>query len=63
MRSLNSWSTHGLPAPQPGQPRFRTPRMAQIGRRCGFSDAPHFARQFARLRGTTPRAFRAQALR
>lgn len=46
-----------------GQPRFRRLSVAEIGRRCGFSDASHFARQFARLRGLTPRAFRAQALR
>ncbi|HVR54498.1 MAG TPA: helix-turn-helix domain-containing protein [Pseudorhodoferax sp.] len=46
-----------------GQPRFRRLSVAEIGRRCGFSDASHFARQFVRLRGLAPRAFRAQALR
>ncbi|CAN7553937.1 helix-turn-helix domain-containing protein [Pseudorhodoferax sp. LjRoot39] len=45
------------------QPRFRGLGVAEIGRRCGFADASHFARQFARLRKTTPQAFRAQALR
>jgi AraC-like DNA-binding protein len=45
------------------QPRFGSLSVAEIGRRCGFADASHFARQFARLRQTTPRAFRAQALR
>lgn len=45
------------------QPRFRGLSVAEIGRRCGFADASHFARQFARRRNMTPRAFRGQALR
>lgn len=45
------------------QQRRRSLSVAEIGRRCGFSDAAHFARQFSRLRHMTPSAFRAQALR
>ncbi|HWH84957.1 MAG TPA: helix-turn-helix domain-containing protein [Burkholderiaceae bacterium] len=39
-------------------PRFRLVTVAEIGRRCGFSDPSHFARQFRRLRNTGPRQFR-----
>lgn len=45
------------------QPRLRQLSVAEIGRRCGFADASHFARQFLRQRGATPADFRAQALR
>lgn len=45
------------------QPRLRHLGVAEIGRRCGFADASHFARQFLRQRGIAPAAFRAQALR
>lgn len=45
------------------QPRFRGLSIAEVGRRCGFADASHFARQFARRRQVTPLAFRGQALR
>lgn len=41
------------------EPRFRRLEVAEIGRRCGFSDASHFTRQFARQRAMTPQAFRA----
>lgn len=39
-------------------PRFHRLEVSEIGRRCGFSDASHFTRQFARQRGMTPQAFR-----
>lgn len=45
------------------EPRFRRLDVAEIGRRCGFSDASHFTRQFARQRGITPQVFRALSLR
>ncbi|MDM0065014.1 helix-turn-helix domain-containing protein [Variovorax sp. J31P207] len=45
------------------QARWRHLAVAEIGRRCGFADASHFARQFLQRRQTTPAAFRAQALR
>ncbi|MFT4265973.1 MAG: helix-turn-helix domain-containing protein [Xenophilus sp.] len=45
------------------QPRFRQLSVAEVGRRCGFADPSHFARQFARRRGVAPLAFRARALR
>lgn len=45
------------------QARWRHLTVAEIGRRCGFSDASHFARQFSQQRCMTPTAFRAQALR
>lgn len=38
--------------------RFRELTIAEIGRRCGFLDPSHFARQFRRLRKTGPREFR-----
>jgi AraC family transcriptional regulator, positive regulator of tynA and feaB len=38
--------------------RFRDLTIAEIGRRCGFLDASHFARQFRRLRKMGPREFR-----
>lgn len=38
--------------------RFRHLTIAEIGRRCGFLDASHFARQFRRLRRMGPREFR-----
>jgi AraC-like DNA-binding protein len=38
--------------------RFRDLTIAEIGRRCGFLDPSHFARQFRRLRKTGPREFR-----
>ena len=38
--------------------RFRELTIAEIGRRCGFLDPSHFARQFRRLRRTGPREFR-----
>lgn len=39
--------------------RFRQLTIAEIGRRCGFLDPSHFARQFRRLTNTGPRKFRA----
>lgn len=45
------------------QPRLRRLAVAEIGRRCGFADASHFARQFLRQRQMTPAAFRAHVLR
>ncbi|MBV7455123.1 helix-turn-helix domain-containing protein [Acidovorax sp. sif1233] len=45
------------------QPRFRRLGVGEIGRRCGFTNASHFARQFHRQRQMTPQAFRAHALR
>lgn len=44
------------------QARWRHLAVAEIGRRCGFADASHFARQFQRQRGMAPAAFRARAL-
>lgn len=41
--------------------RFRHLTIAEIGRRCGFLDGSHFARQFRRLRHVGPRDFRASA--
>ena len=38
--------------------RFRGLTVAEIGRRCGFADGSHFARQFRRLRHTRPQQFR-----
>lgn len=38
--------------------RFRHLAVAEIGRRCGFLDPSHFARQFRRLRKLGPREFR-----
>lgn len=38
--------------------RFRDLTIAEIGRRCGFLDPSHFARQFRRLRKLGPREFR-----
>lgn len=42
------------------QARLRRLAVAEIGRRCGFADASHFARQFFRQRQMTPAAFRAR---
>jgi AraC family transcriptional activator of tynA and feaB len=39
--------------------RFRRLTVAEVGRRCGFVDASHFARQFRHLHGVGPRRFRA----
>jgi len=39
--------------------RFRCLTIAEIGRRCGFLDPSHFARQFRHYRNTSPRCFRA----
>lgn len=36
------------------QPRLRRLPMSEIGRRCGYTDASHFARDFQRCVGTTP---------
>ncbi len=41
--------------------RFRELSIAEIGRRCGFLDPSHFARQFQRSRGVAPHRFRAAA--
>lgn len=38
--------------------RFHPLTIAEIGRRCGFLDASHFARQFRRVRNMGPREFR-----
>ncbi len=38
--------------------RFGGLTIAEIGRRCGFLDPSHFARQFRRLRKSGPREFR-----
>jgi AraC family transcriptional regulator, positive regulator of tynA and feaB len=39
--------------------RFREISIAEIGRRCGFLDPSHFARQFQRSRKVAPHQFRA----
>jgi AraC-like DNA-binding protein len=36
-------------------------KLAEVAARCGFADAGHFSRQFRRLTGCTPRAYRAAA--
>jgi AraC family transcriptional regulator, positive regulator of tynA and feaB len=41
--------------------RFGHLTLAEIGRRCGFLDGSHFARQFRRLRQIGPRDFRVSA--
>jgi AraC-like DNA-binding protein len=41
--------------------RFRNLAIAEIGRRCGFLDPSHFARQFRRMRKMGPRQFRSAA--
>ena len=38
--------------------RFRNLTVAEIGRRCGFADGSHFARQFRRWHGQGPGEFR-----
>lgn len=40
---------------------FRGLSVAEIGRRCGYSDASHFVRQFRLFCGLTPGEFRRQA--
>lgn len=40
---------------------FRALSVAEIGRRCGYSDASHFVRQFRLFCGLTPGEFRRQA--
>jgi AraC-like DNA-binding protein len=45
------------------QSRFRSLSIAEVGHRCGFADASHFARQFARRQKVAPLAFRAQRQR
>ena len=42
--------------------RFRHLTVAEIGRRCGFADSSHFARQFRRWHGQGPGEFRRAAL-
>ena len=42
--------------------RFRHLTVAEIGRRCGFMDDSHFARQFRRSHGRAPGEFRRAAL-
>jgi AraC family transcriptional activator of tynA and feaB len=41
-------------------PRFRQLTVAEIGRRCGFADGSHFARQWRRREGTAPAAYRSR---
>lgn len=41
-----------------GQPRLATLTVAEIGRRCGWSDASHFGRDFLALQGQTPAGYR-----
>ena len=41
-----------------GERRFRNVTIAGIGRRCGFTDGSHFARQFRRWHGLGPGAYR-----
>lgn len=40
---------------------FRSLSVSEIGRRCGYSDASHFVRQFRLFCGLTPGEFRRQA--
>ncbi|MBB6562364.1 AraC-like DNA-binding protein [Acidovorax soli] len=40
------------------RPQLAHVSVAEIGRRCGFSDASHFARAFQRAMGTSPAAWR-----
>jgi len=40
--------------------RFRHLTIAEIGRRCGFLDQSHFARQFYRLRQLSPSSYRSR---
>ncbi|MDQ3272215.1 MAG: AraC family transcriptional regulator, partial [Pseudomonadota bacterium] len=40
------------------QPRLAGLTIAEIGRRCGYSDASHFVREFRRLSGSTPAQWR-----
>jgi AraC family transcriptional activator of tynA and feaB len=44
------------------QPRLITVSVAEIGRRCGYTDASHFAREFLRLHGASPSHWRRQHL-
>jgi len=41
--------------------RFRNLTVAEIGRRCGFTDDSHFARQYRRWHGQAPGQFRRTA--
>lgn len=41
-----------------GQPRLAALTVAEIGRRCGWSDASHFGRDFQALQRQTPAAWR-----
>ncbi|CAG2138841.1 helix-turn-helix transcriptional regulator [Cupriavidus plantarum] len=43
-------------------PALRTLSIAEIGHRCGFSDASHFIKQFRRITAITPGRFRREAL-
>jgi len=40
------------------QPRMALVSVADIGCRCGFSDASHFIRQFQQTHGLTPARWR-----
>jgi len=44
------------------QPRLQSLGIAELGRRCGFSDASHFVREFQRAHGLTPARWRRQRL-
>ena len=39
--------------------RFKRITIGEIARRCGFLDPSHFTRQFRRVHGVNPKAFRA----
>ena len=44
-----------------GDRRFAAVAVVEIAQRCGYADASNFARQFRRLRGVSPGAFRKHA--
>ena len=45
-----------------GQRRLASLSVAEVGRRCGYSDASHFGRDFQRATGLSPSRWRQQHL-